>query len=289
MGSDKKWRAYGNRAPFDFEIKPVVFQKSVYNSPTDASPMTTQVSGINFWFTGRVRVNGVEEAVYKSAKLWSSNANGEPGSWNWVMTLKTAAPGSSCPAGIQFLPIDGGTASDCTNFNVIGDQKAIADGNAAQAKGLKKFKIEAFKSADATGEPDQTYVGYSTKQLFTLATGAQALEDSPVAAVASTLASSDVQFGSGSAVLESISIGVQKDGAKSNTSWNRVSQIKALAGHATTQAANKLCQGEPPVNSSIQASCEASYGTGAVIKRIHLSARDPQGRGVWKSYQLSGF
>lgn len=280
LAADNKWRAYGSQSPFDFEIKPIAFQQFNYAKASDLSPSDTTVkTGINFWFTGQV--NNI--AKYKSAKLYSSNDNGS--SWTFIMGLKAPSSGSSCPPDVQFLPIDGGANGECSNFISISDENAN-NRNQAFAQGKLKVKIEAFATSDYTGE-SVSHTGYAHKQLFNTASGTQALADLPFSIKVSDLDTGSVNFTDGGAVLESLSLGVKKASTTSSISWNNPKTIKALGSQVTMAAALKKCQGDNPTD-VLKSTCDASYGSAAVIKRVHLSARDAQGRGLWKGYSLNG-
>jgi hypothetical protein len=288
-GSDKKWRAYGNRSPFDFELKPVVTDNSAYANGSDASPSRTTQWGINFWFpTVKVKdSSGVYKLKYQSAKLLSSNDAGK--TWTLVMTLKVPGTGSKCPSDNNFLPIDGGAIS-CTNFMSVMDETKIAASNAALASGSKQFQIQAFASADASGEPTDQFVTYSKKRLFNAVTGPQALTDA-AATMTSALNQSSVSFSAGGGVLEHVSIGVSPTSGVSSlntSSWNNPWRTKALNGQASVAKALELCLSGKNLTETDKSNCNAAYGSSAIIKRLQLSARDSMGRGVWRSYYLNG-
>ena len=258
LGSDGKWRAYGNQAPFDFDLKPVVTQQNYVGTNAPAPYLQT---GFNFWFTGYVGSNS-SSRVYQSAKLFTSTDGGT--TWTLVTSLKY---NSSCKG--DFLPIDG---VGCTNFKTISDA-AAASNNAAQAAGTRWFKIVAYPNADYTGTP-ATYQHRSTVQLFDATTGAAAVAASGLGITTSELGSNSVSFVGNP---DWVNIGVDTVGstATGSTSWSDKIAIKALNGKATVAAALALCG---------SSSCTSTYGTGAKIYSIQLNNRDPQGRGVWVQY-----
>jgi len=263
LGTDGKWRAYGNQAPFEFDLKPVAYQQNYVGSTASAPTLLT---GYNFNFTGYVG-NGNTRS-YQSAILYDSLDDGA----TWTVSTKLKV-NSNCSN--NFLPIDVGTttSASCGNFKAVSDATSIANNNAAQAQGKKWFKIVAYPNADYTGTPT-TYQHRSGHQLFDATTGAAALAASGLSITTSELGSNSVSF-AGSP--EYVNIAIQPVGAsyaQNSASWNGSSVVKALGGKATTAAALSQCG----------SSCATAYGTGAKITSIQLTGRDKKNRGVWVQY-----
>lgn len=259
QGSDGKWRAYGEQAPFKFETKPVVQQHNYVGSNTTLASLMT---GFNFYFPGTKGNSGTR--VYKSAKLYISLDGGT--TWTLSASLKENA---NCTG--DWLPLEATAANQtsCGNFVTVSDETKINNSNAAQEAGKKWFKIVAYANDDYTGTSVE-YKNRSRKQLFTQETGAAAVAASGLGITSSELGSSSVSF---TGKPNNVSIVVKNTSGNSGyTNWEG-SSLQKLSSKATTAAALALC--------GASTSCNALYGSGATITQINLGGYDPQGRGVW--------
>lgn len=276
LGTDGKWRAYGNRSPFKFDLKPVVTAQNSVDSNGAATPSTPQ-TGLNLWFTGKVG----DSRTYNTAKLFISYDDGA--TWSTLPIAKLKANSSCAPD--SGLPLDNGSGN-CGNFKPVGDTDALA-ANQARAQGKLKFKIVAFTDgnyggADGTLGTKAVYVTRIQADFWTASSGSSTLANSGLGITASELGTSSVSF---TGVLDSLNIGVTTNFRQTgNTGWDRGNLLKSLNGKATVAAANALCVG----NGTAKESCDASYGSTAVIQQINLSKRDSQGRGIWVNYYRSG-
>lgn len=266
LGTDGKWRAYGNRSPFDYGFKPVV--QANYGVANDTATLKGSVqTGFNFWFSGVVGNN--QSRTYSSAKLLVSD-NGTD--WTLVAKLK---PNSYCHS--DFLPIDDSTNPyNCSNFQAVSDEAATAS-NSARAAGKLHYTVVAYTTADYTGTPTP-YVARVKQDLFTQATGSTALASSPLGITLAELGSNSVSF---TGNPDSLNIWAETHNPYStgNTGWGSDS-IPALGGKATVAAANARCLKYG--GTTVQ--CDASYGSSAKINSIFLGTRDAQGRGIWKNF-----
>lgn len=263
LGTDGKWRAYGNQAPFEFELKPVAYQQNYVGSTASGPTLQT---GYNFYFTGYV--GNANTRSYQSAILYNSLDDGA----TWTVSTKLKV-NSNCYNNFLPIDVDTTTSASCGNFRAVSDATNIANNNAAQAQGKKWFKIVAYPNADYTGTPT-TYQHRSGRQLFDATTGAAAVATSGLSITTSELGSNSVSF-TGSP--EYVSISVQAVGmsyAANRASWEGSSEVKALGGKATTAAALSQCG----------SACTTAYGTGSKITSIQLNGRDKQNRGVWVQY-----
>ncbi len=264
LGTDKKWRAYGNRAPFKFELKPLAYQQNYVGTNPPAPTLQT---GVNFYFTGYAgsSYDSSKPRTYQSVILYGSTDDGA----NWTETTRLKV-NSTCNG--DYLPIDVGTSTStpCTNFKVVSNATAIANNNAAQAQGKKWFKIVAYPNADYTGTPT-SYQHRSARPLFDTTTGAAAVAASGLSITSSELGTNSVSFFGN---LLDVNIGIQPVGLTYEANWaawQDKSMINALGGKATIAAALAQCG----------SSCTTAYGAGAKITSIQLSNNDAQGRGVW--------
>lgn len=261
QGTDGKWRAYGNRSPFDFDLKPVALANYTVTNGVASAPSVG--AGFNFWFTGMV--GNSTTRIYKSAELSTSNDNGK--TWSTPVKLKEDFACSS-----ESLAIEG---NNCSNFKSVSEQVAI-DNNAARLAGTRKFKIVAYPNIDYTGTSAE-YIQHAKKDNFTIATGTAAITNSGMSITAADLGTNSVRF---AGPVQDVSIGVitPNTGDQGNTSWDK-NKTAGLTGVVTVAKAKTLC--------GVSASCYV-YGTDAVINRITLNKKDALGRGLWVTYSIYG-
>ena len=276
QGVDGKWRAYGNQIPFEFDFKPTV--QANYSGSTNGVP--TLIGGtqtnFNFWFTGYIGT--ATTRTYNSAKLFTSNDNGA----NWVLSM-SLKPNANC-TGNNWLPIDNSTnLFECRNVKSVSDADA-ATNNAARLAGNRKFKIEAYTSANYTGTP-KVFEDRVLSDNFTAATGAAAIANSGVGITAADLGTSSVRF-FGPVDEVRIEVGMSTGTTTSaavsitgTTTWDS-NQIASLSGVASVAKAYDLCLTNSPANV-----CTTSYGTGTFVNFIGLASRTTQGQGVFVTYK----
>lgn len=266
LGSDNKWRAYGDQTPFEFDLKPVV--NAYYHVSSGVAALSgTPQTGYNFHFTGRI--GGTR--TYNSAELWVSRDNQA----SWTSAAKFA-PKANCN-GRDYLPLDNPAAANnayqCGNFAEVSDSSAIA-ANAATREGKKWYKIVAYTGSDYTGTP-MTYIGRGKRELFTQATGLAALNSSPIDITANELGTNSVHFTGAPNWLQ---INVVTNG--SQTGRTNYDSPANLAGLTTVAKANAKCVSR----GDSQTNCNVWYGSTATIKGIILSKKDAFGREIWKDY-----
>lgn len=259
QGTDGKWRAYGNRSPFDFDLKPVAWANYTVSGGVANAPSVDV--GFNFWFTGKV--GNSTTRTYNSARLYTSNDNGA--NWGLVAGFKTK---SGCNA--DGLPIADGNANNCGNVQSVSDTAANTN-NAARLAGTRKFKVMAYTSSDFSG-PSVDYVQHAKKDNFTIATGTAAITNSGMSITAADLGSNSVRF---AGPVRDLSIGTTINGQSGGNMSFSSTETAGLAGVVTAAKAKTLC--------GVSASCYV-YGTDAVINRITLNKRDAQERGLWVTY-----
>lgn len=259
QGSDGKWRAYGEQAPFKFELKAVVQQQNYVGTN---APSPSLLTGFNFYFTGTKGNSSTR--VYKSAQFYTSLDNGA--TWTLSASLKENA---SCTGSWLPLAPTATTVPGCSNFVTVSDSAIIATRNEAQAKGEKWSKIVAYTNADFTGT-SVVYKYRSTQQLFTAETAIAAIKARNLNITTTELGTNSVSF---TGKPNSVSIRVYNTTNYGSTTWDGPTEVATLNEKATTAAALTLCGAGP--------NCSATYGTGAMIGQINLSGYDPQGRGVW--------
>jgi hypothetical protein len=264
QGSDDKWRAYGNRSPFDFDLKPVAWAN--YTISGDVANTPSVDVGFNFWFTGVIG-NGTTR-TYNSAQLYTRND--DSANWGLVASFK---PKSDCNA--EWLPIDN-NSSDCSNVQSVDSDTANII-NAARLAGKLKFKVIAYTNPDYSGTA-VVHEQYVKKDLFTTTTGTAAITNSGMSITAADLGTNSVRF---AGPVREVSIGVitPNSVAQGYTQWED-NYIAGLAGVATVAKANVLCR----ANGVTENNCNYAYGSTAVISSITLSKRDAQGRGLWVTY-----
>ena len=261
LGADGKWRAYGDQAPFSFDLNPVVYQQNYVGVN---APAPTVQTGFNFRFTGYIDSNPNSPRVYKSAQLYTSQDDGA----TWTLTT-SVKENSSCST-LSYLPIDG---AGCTSFKSVSNAITILQSNTAQAKGQQWFKIVAYPNADYTGTSVE-YKARSSRQLFNSYTAGIAVKESGLGITTSELGTNSVSF-VGNPYLVSISVIPAGQTVPTNfAKWDNATAIKTLNGKATVAAALAQCGN----------SCSSAYSTGAKISNLRLNGYDPQGRSIWMQY-----
>lgn len=252
QGADGKWRAYGDRSLFQFDLKPVV--QASYGVSNGSKTLISLKTGINLWIP---KSTGISSAV-----LYASKDDGTTWTESMKLTLK-----SSCNN--DFLSIDDGT-SDCSNFKSVSD----ADANTANTymdQGQRKFKI-----VGKTASGDKTFVGKFNRQLFTAVTGQSAIDRSGLGITLTELGTSSVTLlGFPNDVSAHIISGTNASG---DTSWEGAALAK-LKGKATVSAANASCK------QNAGTACDTAFNTSTgKITSLSVNGRDANGRGIWLNY-----
>jgi len=251
QGSDGKWRAYGNQAAFDFDLKPVV--KAYYTVNNGNKSLSSLATGVNLY---------IPASAGTKAILYTSNDSGS--SW-------TPSMGLVSKSGCSFLAIDDQTIY-CNNF------KSVSDDNANAVNGYVDQGVRRFKIVLTTTAGDKTFVGKSGKQLFTQATGQSAVDRAGLGINHTQLGTSSVTLlGSPEYVWANFVSGANG----SAWSWESAALAK-LKGVVTVAAANTACK------SSGQNNCDQNFNTSTgTINSVMLSGRDATGRGVWLHHSLA--
>lgn len=264
QGGDGKWRLYGTRSPFEFDLKPVV--QGQYGVADGQVASSGVKAGINLWIPA--------DQGFQSAKLSVSNDNGA--TWSPALDLKKF---DTCYS--DYLAIDSGPDSGCGNFQALTDEQANAT-NAVIDQGQRKFKIEVYSDTNWITKVGE-FVGQSRNKLYTASTGAAALASSGLGIAVAELGSGSVGFTGQAVDSVSASFVTPDSTATGNTSWDGASQIAALSGKVTAAAANTLCR----QNTSPVEICDEVYGSSSQINHLFLSARQASGGSVWVSYHLN--
>ncbi len=274
QGADGKWRVYGDRSPFDFDLKPVVTADYFVTNGVAALSGSVQ-TGFNMWFPGKGQSSTTR--LYKSALLQTSSDNGSTWSAGVQFAEKANCQGGYLPLVNPNNPND---AYNCSNFMTIADVAAQAN-NQATLAGQRKFKITAYPNVDYTGTP-VVYEARSSKLNYTTVTGAAALSNYAASVTAADMGTNSVRFAGSPSDVQINTVTLDSNGGTiatgySGWGWN---QVGALGGAVSVAKANASCV----ANGSTQAVCDSSYGTNAKIRSVHLETSDPQGRGIWVNY-----
>jgi len=259
QGTDGKWRAYGDRSQFQFDLKPVV--QASYGVSNGNKTLISLKTGINLWIP---KSTGITSAV-----LYASNDG-----TTWTESMRLTAK-SSCNN--DFLSIDDGT-SDCSNFKSVLDVDAnTANTYIDQGKGQ-------FKIVGKTASGEKTFIGKFNRQLFTGGT-ATAAGTGPAAIDRSGLGITLTELGTSSVTLlgfpNDVSVHISSGtNASGDTSWEGAALAK-LKGKATVSAANASCK----LNSTNTTGCDTSYNLNSgKITSLSVNGRDASGRGIWLNY-----
>ncbi|MDP2221669.1 MAG: carboxypeptidase-like regulatory domain-containing protein [Hydrogenophaga sp.] len=262
QGADKKWRFYGNRSAFEFDLKAGV--SADYTVSGGSISTSTVQTGVKLW----IPVN----QGYKSAKLFVSNDNGA--TWNDAIDLKV---NSACSN--EHMVIDNGSSNCNGSFQPLTDAQANA-ANEVIKKGTRKFKVAVY-SDDMWKTKVHEFVGQSRGMLYTQATGNAALTNSGLGITPAQLGTGSVSFTGKS--IESVSAQFYTSpGMTGHTWWEGMANIAALNGKVTVAAANAVCK-----TNSAESVCNNAYGSGAVVESLVLTAYDA-GNQIQASYVLSG-
>ncbi len=265
LGSDGKWRFYGDSSPFQFDLKPVFLADYAVSGGIGTIALST--AGVNLFVP--------IQAGLTSVSLSESNDSGA--TWIKSFGLRTKA---ACR--VNYLVLDDGNPTNCSNLQAVTDEQARA-ANEKIDQGLRKFKIEG---TDADGKK-LSFEAPSRLPLFTQASAQAALSRKKLGIDFSQWGGQSVAFtGKPDYVEFSVTLG----SASGTSSWVDEA-VAILEGSASVLAANALCKQAPtaPVNSPAFPSCDQIYSvsTGS-ITRMFLSGRDPLGRGLWLTYRSSG-
>ncbi len=270
LGTDGKWRLYGDQTPFTFSLKTVAIQK-YYVSTNTAAP--TVSFGIHFQFSGHVG-GLVRVEKYKSVELLTSLDDGA----TWASTTRLSS-NKGCLNYTNTISTDLSNPSVCQNLVTSFDASNVFLQNTAQAQGKKWFKIVAFPNADYTGTPVE-FKTRASQQMFNSYSAGIAIQESGLSITTSELNTNSVSFFGNPDLLEINLASNNSDATAINSlaSWIGQELVSTFNGKATVAAAKAQCGSK----------CSNAYTPTTTIKSINLGKLDQQGRQIWMLWLAGG-
>jgi hypothetical protein len=266
------WKLYGDRKPFLYDLKPVVFTQWMGNNKT-------LMSGFNFYVPNDSRING-QTVTQVEMFLVTDGTDTLPAQANYVLNAPasgaqaSAASASNC-YGVDYLILENERGL-CGNFGEVSDDN-IRQFNAAADEGKLRVFIKAY-SGTTLLTPQPHEVMQRTRFLLS--------NEAATVAATSGVAVDTAGFGKQSIAFSvprqfnrySVSAGFYSGDFFADVRWQDA-EAHGLNGLVTaSKAQTQWC-----ADQANKASCQQSFPASAQVSFLNLYIHQPQ-FGLWYEY-----